>query len=169
MSSGSVASTVGALLRAVTYASRFIGLVLVFLPGRLLEWSGIREPATGTMSRIAGLALGAGGAALAVWCVLTFALVGKGTPAPFDPPRRLVIAGPYRVVRNPMYVGAGAAVLGAAVYYGSLALLAYVVGFVAIMHAFVRWYEEPTLERLFGSAYEAYRATTPRWVPRLPR
>ena len=66
------------------------------------------------------------GGALALWCILAFALVGKGTPAPFDPPRRLVVAGPYRYVRNPMYIGAGLALTGAAMFYGSLRLLSYV-------------------------------------------
>ena len=106
------------------------------------------------------------GGALALWCILAFALVGKGTPAPFDPPRRLVVAGPYRYVRNPMYIGAGLALTGAAMFYGSLRLLGYVGLFLLATHAFVVLYEEPALTRLFGHEYRAYQTRVRRWLPR---
>jgi protein-S-isoprenylcysteine O-methyltransferase Ste14 len=95
------------LVRTITYAALFIGLVLVFVPARLLSWSGIGRPAAIEVPQVAGMVIGAAGAAVALWCIFTFAFVGRGTPAPFDPPRRLVIRGPYRLVRNPMYIGAG--------------------------------------------------------------
>lgn len=109
------------------------------------------------------------GGALAIWCILTFVFVGKGTPAPFDPPRRLVVAGPYRYVRNPMYLGAGLALVGAAVFYRSVALLGYAALFLATMHLFAVLYEEPALERLFGDAYRQYRGAVRRWWPRVGR
>jgi protein-S-isoprenylcysteine O-methyltransferase Ste14 len=141
--------------------------VLVFLPAQLLSWSGItRPPATGP-AQIAGLIVGAAGAALALWCVFTFAFVGKGTPAPFDPPRRLVARGPYRVVRNPMYVGAGLALAAAALFYQSLSLLCFAGLFLLVTHLFVVWYEEPTLRRTFGDEYAAYCSRVRRWWPRL--
>jgi protein-S-isoprenylcysteine O-methyltransferase Ste14 len=157
------------LARALVYATLFIGLLLVFLPGQVLSWSGIVRPATVGPLELLGIAVGAAGGALALWCVLTFAFVGKGTPAPFDPPRRLVVRGPYRLVRNPMYLGAAAALAGAAIFYRSLALAGYVVAFLVVTHLFVLGYEEPTLGRLFGSEYEAYRREVRRWVPRVPR
>src|SRR5881296_2138186 len=141
-------------MRAVTYATLFIGFLLVFLPGRVLEWSGVQRPATVGLTQLGGLVIAAVGAALALWCILTFAFVGKGTPAPFDPPRRLVVRGPYRYVRNPMYIGAGLALAGAALFYGSWPLLAYVGLFLIATQAFVVWYEEPTLMRLFGEQYQ---------------
>ncbi len=153
------------LIRALVYATLFIGLVLVFLPGQVLAWSGIVRPAAIGPPQVAGMIVGAAGAALALWCILTFAVVGKGTPAPFDPPRRLVIRGPYRFVRNPMYVGAGLALAGAALFYHSLAVLAYTALFFVITHLFVLFYEEPTLRRTFGGEYEAYRRHVPRWWP----
>ena len=100
-------------------------------------------------------------------CVLTFALLGRGTPAPFDPPRRLVIRGPYRFVRNPMYIGAGLALGGAALFYNSVWLLAYVVLFLLAAHIFVVWYEEPTLRRTFGEEYDSYCRRVRRWWPKI--
>lgn len=156
-------------IRAITYASVFVGLLLVVVPARILAPAGIIRPAALGPLELGGLGVAILGAAIALWCVLTFALVGKGTPAPFDPPRRLVTGGPYRWIRNPMYVGAGLALAGAALVYRSLPLLAYDAGFMLTAHLFVILYEEPTLARLFGPAYEAYRSTVPRWLPRLNR
>jgi protein-S-isoprenylcysteine O-methyltransferase Ste14 len=151
--------------RAVTYAALFIGFVLIYLPGRLLSWSGIVRPAAIAAPQIAGMILGAVGAAVALWCVFTFATIGRGTPAPFDPPRRLVIRGPYRFVRNPMYIGAGVALASAALFYESWPLLGYAGLFLLVAHVFVVLYEEPTLRRTFGQEYEAYCRQVRRWRP----
>jgi protein-S-isoprenylcysteine O-methyltransferase Ste14 len=156
-----------ALARAVTYATLFIGLVLVFVPSRVLAWSGITRPPTLGIPQALGLVLGIAGASLALWCIGTFAIAGRGTPAPFDPPRRLVTLGPYRVVRNPMYLGAGLALAAAALFYQSYALLAYTVAFGLATHLFVISYEEPTLRRMFGADYDSYCRRVSRWRPRL--
>lgn len=126
----------------------------------------LERPVIGVL-QIVGMAVGALGAAFALWCILTFALVGRGTPAPFDPPRRLVVQGPYRTVRNPMYIGAGLALAGAALFYQSLALLGYTGLFLLVTHWFVVLYEEPTLRRTFDGEYEAYCRRVRRWWPRL--
>jgi protein-S-isoprenylcysteine O-methyltransferase Ste14 len=157
------------LVRAATYATFFIGLVLVFGPARVLAWAGLAGPAVIGLPQVAGMLVAAAGAGLAVWCVLAFALIGRGTPAPFDPPRRLVVAGPYRAVRNPMYLGATLALAGAALFYGSYALLAYAAIFLLLTHVFVVSYEEPTLRRAFGQEYEAYCRRVRRWRPTLVR
>src|SRR5262249_5759925 len=96
-----------ALARAIVYATLFIGFWLVFLRAHWLSAGGVPRPAPLGAARVAGMALVAIGAAGALWCILAFALLGRGPPAPFDPPRRLVVRGPYRYVRNPMYIGAG--------------------------------------------------------------
>jgi protein-S-isoprenylcysteine O-methyltransferase Ste14 len=153
------------LVRAVTYAALFIGLVLIYVPARLLSWSGIARPVAIEVPQLAGMLIGAAGAAVALWCILTFASVGRGTPAPFDPPRRLVIKGPYRFVRNPMYLGAGLALAGAALFYKSLLLLGYTGLFFLATHLFVVWYEEPALRRTFGQEYAAYCGRVRRWWP----
>src|SRR5207244_3633579 len=80
----------------------------------------IGPPTTLGLLKLAGALVGVAGGALALWCILAFALVAKGTPAPFDPPRRLVVAGPYRYVRNPMYLGAGLALTGRALHHGQM-------------------------------------------------
>jgi protein-S-isoprenylcysteine O-methyltransferase Ste14 len=153
------------LARAVTYAALFIGFVLVFLPARILSSAGIVQPSAIGVWQVAGMLVGAVGATLALTCIFTFAFVGRGTPAPFDPPRRLVVRGPYRRLRNPMYAGAGLALAGAALYYQSLALLGYAVVFLIVLHLFVVLYEEPTLRRTFGNEYEAYCRQAGRWWP----
>ncbi len=153
--------------RAVTYAALFIGFVLIYLPGRLLSWTGIVRPAAIAVPQVAGMVIGAAGAAVALWCIFTFATIGRGTPAPFDPPRRLVVRGPYRFVRNPMYIGAGLALASAALFYESLPLLGYAGLFFLAAHAFVVGYEEPTLRRTFGEEYEAYCRQVGRWWPRV--
>lgn len=153
------------LARALTYASIFVGLVLVFLPARLLEWSGVSRPESIGVGQVMGIAVGSAGALLALLCVLTFAHVGRGTPAPFDAPRRLVVRGPYRYVRNPMYVGAGLALVGASLFYQSVAMWGFTAVFLLAAHVFVVTYEEPTLRRTFGREYEEYRERVRRWLP----
>ena len=154
--------------RAITYATLFIGFLLIYLPARLLSWSGIVRPAAIQAPQILGIAIGSFGAAIALWCVFTFVWIGKGTPAPFDPPRRLVVRGPYRFVRNPMYIGAVLALAGAALFFHSLPLLIYGATFLLASHLFVVTYEEPTLRRTFGQEYEAYCRRVRRWWPGAP-
>lgn len=112
-----------------------------------------------------GFAIAVTGALVALWCVATFALVGRGTPAPFDAPREFVAVGPYRFVRNPMYLGGLAVIVGIGLILGSVGVLAVAGLFVAFAHAFVLLYEEPTLERRFGESYRRYRTAVNRWLP----
>ncbi|HUI30170.1 MAG TPA: isoprenylcysteine carboxylmethyltransferase family protein [Candidatus Acidoferrales bacterium] len=154
------------IIRTIIYASLFIALALIYVPAAFLSWSGINRPLAIEVPQIIGMVIGTAGAAIALWCVFTFAFIGKGTPAPFDPPRRLVIRGPYRFVRNPMYIGAGSALAGAALFYESLPLLGYTVVFFVITHLFATWYEEPTLRKTFGKEYEEYCRRIHRWLPR---
>lgn len=156
---------VGILMRAVTYSALFIGFLLVYLPAQALSWAGIGRPDRPGLLQIVGAVATLVGGLIAVWCVLSFAVIGRGTPAPFDPPRRLVVRGPYRYVRNPMYLGATLALAGAALFYLSGALLAYAAVFFLLMFALVVWYEEPTLRQTFGEDYEAYCRKVRRWLP----
>lgn len=155
------------LMRTITYATLFIAFVLIFLPAQVLSWAGVAQPHRMGAAQLGGLIVCGAGAVLALSCVAAFAWIGKGTPAPFDPPRKLVVRGPYRWVRNPMYVGAAVALAGAAMFYRSLALWAFVAGFLIVTHLFVLLYEEPHLRRVFGPEYETYCHDVHRWLPRL--
>lgn len=137
----------------------------MFLPARVLSWSGIVRPISIGATQIAGAIIAAIGAVLALWCIVTLIAIGRGTPAPFDPPRRLVVVGPYRLVRNPMYLGAGLALAGAALFYESWALLGYCAAFTLVMQLFVLLHEEPTLRAAFGDPYVRYCERVHRWWP----
>jgi len=154
------------LVRALSYATLFVGLVLVFLPAQLLSWSGVTRPQVMGPWQVTGMFVGGLGAVLVVLCVAAFVRVGRGTPAPFDPPRRLVMVGPYRFVRNPMYIGAGLALFGAALFYRSPQLLSYLGVLSVVTHLFVVLYEEPTLKRSFSTEYSNYCHSVGRWWPR---
>ena len=154
------------LIRALTYASLFIGVLLVLLPSRLLMAAGVERQAGAGPTDVLGMILATLGAGLALWCILTFATIGRGTPAPFAPPRRLVTRGPYRYIRNPMYLGATLALLGTALVYRSPLLAAYAAAFLGACHVFVLLYEEPALRRTFGRAYADYCRRVPRWSVR---
>ena len=98
-------------------------------------------------------------------CVWDFASVGRGTPAPIDPPKVLVVCGLYRYVRNPIYLGVLFVLLGEAVFFESWALSRYAIGVFVIFHLFVIVYEEPSLRRKFGESYERYCRSVRRWIP----
>lgn len=114
--------------------------------------------------RPVGFVLAAAGAMLAATCIATFAIRGRGTPAPFDPPREFVASGPYRYVRNPMYLGAAAVILGAGLVVQSPSIVLLAFAFLAITHLFVVIHEEPALAREFGASYEQYRSSVHRWL-----
>jgi len=110
----------------------------------------------------------AAGVLLYLSCVWVFATVGRGTPGPWDAPRRVVAAGPYRWVRNPIYIAALVIVFGEAWLFGSQALAIYAAGLAIACHLLVTCYEEPRLRARFGEPYEAYLGTVHRWIPRRP-
>ena len=154
------------IARAITYTTLFVGIVLVFLPLELLNASQIDWPASIGASQAAWIFLAGAGAALTLWCMLTLVFVGQGTPAPFDPLRQLVVSGPYRYSRNPMYIGAGIMVFGAALFYQSLALFSYGIALSLMAYLFVVGYEEPTLRNTFRHGYPDYYREVRRWVGR---
>ena len=119
-------------------------------------------------ARYLGLVPLLAGVAVILWCFADFIRRGRGTPAPYEPPRELVVAGLYRYVRNPQYVGVVLAVVGEVLLTGAAILLGYAALLAAGYHLFVTRYEEPVLSRLFGEAYGRYRAAVPRWIPRRP-
>lgn len=109
------------------------------------------------------------GISVYLWCAWDFSIIGKGTPAPIDPPKALVQRGLYRFSRNPMYVGVLLILAGEAVLFRSPFLAAYAALFWLFFHLVVIGYEEPVLRRKFGSAYDEYINRVPRWFPKLRR
>lgn len=156
----------GPILRASLYGALFVAL-LSLGSGQLLAGLGVARPLSIGIVQMAGVIVTLSGSIIALWCVLIFARIGRGTPIPLDPPRRLVVCGPYRVVRNPMAIGVGVALAGVALFYESVQFLLAVAVFMIGIHLMVMLYEEPTLRRTFGSDYVAYSERVNRWLPRL--
>ena len=119
------------------------------------------------MPRIIGFVVFAVGLLLFCWCLSLFARVGKGTLAPWDPTQNLVAVGPYCHVRNPMISGVALMLVGHTLFWGSWLIGAWTCFFALINHLYFILSEEPGLEDRFGEIYRIYKATVPRWIPRL--
>lgn len=160
-------------MKTAFIALRALAVAVVFVALSIWGALGVRrydaEIAVGFPAWVAalGVLVGLGGAALALLCIGTFVARGRGTPAPFDPPRAFVATGPYRYARNPMYAGGFAALVGFASYQGSISMFLFSFAWLLFFHLFVLLYEEPTLRQKFGQPYEHYLKTVPRWMPRL--
>jgi protein-S-isoprenylcysteine O-methyltransferase Ste14 len=141
------------------------GVVAGAIPWLLTDW----RPAGSVWAPLRGLgfALVAAGAVVLVVAFTRFVTEGSGTPAPIAPTEVLVVGGLYRHVRNPMYLAVVAVIVGEALILGRPVLLAYAGAVWAVVAAFVRGYEEPTLARTFGASYEEYCRAVPAWRPRL--
>ena len=109
------------------------------------------------------------GIAIYLRAVWDFAMIGKGTPAPIDAPKRLVVRGIYRYSRNPLYVAMLLVVAGWAALFGTAVPLAYAAGLFVMYSLVIRFHEEPHLAREFGDEYAAYTQQVGRWLPRLRR
>jgi protein-S-isoprenylcysteine O-methyltransferase Ste14 len=152
-------------IRTIIFTIVVPGFWTVVMPYWLLP-RGARPDLQGAGA--AGWLIIAGGMQLYFACAFWgFALRGKGTPAPIDPPKKLVEEGPYRIVRNPMYWSVAFVLLGEALVFHSLALAELAVALYAGANLFVLFYEEPALRRKFGAEYEDYCRRVPRWLPRL--
>jgi len=149
------------LLKNLLFTVLVPGTVAVYLP---LSIAG-GEPVPAGPGRLLAAALFLLGAAVYGWCVWDFAAFGRGTPAPIDAPRRLVVRGLYRYTRNPIYLGVLTAILGWVVLYRTRELAVYGLAVALAFHLIVLLYEEPQLRRLFGDEYEAYCARVRRWLP----
>ena len=139
------------------------GMVAGFIPLALLRTG--PQVQTGFLA-YAAFPLWVLGTTVLIWCFWDFLVKGKGTPAPINPPKELVVSGLYKYVRNPMYVGILLVILGHFLWFGFWNLLIYAAVVFAAFSAFVIFYEEPTLKRNFGAAYEDYLKRVPRWIPK---
>jgi protein-S-isoprenylcysteine O-methyltransferase Ste14 len=148
---GTVLVFVPVVILITTYKSRFSFELIG--PDRLLFWPGLAA---------AGLGL-----ALATWTVTLFTKFGQGTPAPWDPPQKLVIRGPYRYVRNPMITGVLLLLLAEALLLQSLPIFLWLTFFLLLNNIYFPLFEERLLEKRFAADYLEYKKHVPRWIPRL--
>jgi protein-S-isoprenylcysteine O-methyltransferase Ste14 len=153
-------------LRSIVYATLFLvtwgGAALLFR--RLDKEIPLSVP---NWLTVPGIALAAMGTVLAFTTIGFFIFEGFGTPAVFDPPTRFVPHGPFRFVRNPMYIGGLTMLLGWSLCMKSVAMVLFSVGAFLIVHTFVVFVEEPGLRKRFGQEYEDFLRVVPRWIPRL--
>src|SRR5260221_12456175 len=153
-------------LRSILFFILAPGMVTGFIPLALFRTG--PQTQTGILSYLA-FPLWAIGVATLVWCFWDFLVKGRGTPAPLDPPKELVVSGLYNYVRNPMYVSVLLIIVGHFLWFGYWNLLVYAGFFLVVAHLFVTLSEEPNLEKRFGSSYENYLKEVPRWFPRFRR
>lgn len=156
-------SQIWVFVKAVLFTVVVPGTVTVLIPYLLLR---PHAEFNAGILRFAGLAPMLVGGGVYLHCVWNFAWVGRGTPAPIDPPKNMVAVGLYRFVRNPMYVGICALLAGEALLFQSWRLLAYAFVAWLLCHLFVVFYEEPHLRVKFGESYVSYCRAVPRWIPR---
>jgi len=159
------------MARVLSLAARNLVFTIVVpgLGGAWLPWRILARDGSAAASAWAAVPVIAAGVVLYAWCVWNFAAVGRGTPGPWDAPSRVVATGPYRWVRNPIYIAALLVVAGEAWLFTSLPLLAYAAAMAVCFQVFVVGYEERVLRRRFGHAYAEYQSTVGRWIPRAPR
>jgi protein-S-isoprenylcysteine O-methyltransferase Ste14 len=153
------------ILKNLLFTVLVPGTVVVYVPLQIVAG---RSPGSGVVPAL-GVALLVLGATVYAWCVWDFAAFGRGTPAPIDAPKKLVIRGLYRYTRNPMYLGVLTVVLGWAALFRSADVLLYALAVWTCFHGFTVLYEERRLATLFGDSYRAYCSRVGRWLPRPPR
>jgi protein-S-isoprenylcysteine O-methyltransferase Ste14 len=153
-------------LRAVLYGTGFV-LFWGWIASGARRYDARLSFAVPSTWKPVGIFLMIPGALVVLACVASFVFRGQGTPAPFDPPVRFVPTGPYRYVRNPMYIGAALFLAGYGLLEGSVSIALLSLVLLAAAHVFVVLVEEPGLERRFGHSYPAYKRAVRRWLPRL--
>ena len=151
-------------LRSMLWAILLPGLLAGYVPWRFYGLRELRFDWSNPLQYV-GLACCGTGAALLAYCIWEFAQRGRGTLSPLDPPRTLVVRGLYRYVRNPMYLSVALVLVGELVLVPSRAFLLYALIWFACANGFVIGYEERALRARFGSAYEQYKRSVPRWLP----
>lgn len=107
------------------------------------------------------------GSGMFIYCSKIFKTHGKGTPIPIEPPKKVVHQGPYRFVRNPIYLGYFAIVIGEAMIFGAALLFVYAAILIAAIHLYVVLFEERELKQRFGESYIEYTKQVPRWFPKM--
>jgi len=153
------------LIRTLIFTIVVPGTVTVVVPYLLLPSRASQLSSQLGVVRYLGLIPILLGASIYLWCAWDFASAGRGTPAPVDPPKELVVRGLYQYVRNPMYIGVLSILLGESLLFESGTLFRYTIVAFIFFYLLVVLFEEPMLTRKFGESYQRYRQTVPRWLP----
>ena len=148
-------------LKNLLFTAVVPGTVAVYVPVFLFS----HDPVQLSLNTLTGGLLLIIGCIIYLWCVWDFAFVGRGTPAPIDAPKNLVVRGLYRYTRNPMYVAVVGMIFGWAITFSALPILIYGISMATFFHLFIVFYEEPYLRRTFGSTYVEYCLQVSRWLP----
>ena len=151
-------------VRSLIWTLLLPGVVAGYLPWRFFGLSEA-NPQLRNPVDVLGLVAMAIGVVLLGACILEFGRSGRGTLAPLDPPKELVVEGLYRFVRNPMYLSVVTILIGECLLTRSLPMLEFTAGWLVVVNLFVIGYEEPTLRREFGDSYQRYVRRVGRWIP----
>lgn len=152
-------------IKTILYMGSMHGFFTYYFPWQLASL----QPGAATIGIVRGLAvpLWLTGTLLILSCSIDIIRKGRGTPAHLDPPKTLLVTGPYRYVRNPIYLGSLSVQLGTILWFGSVLLIPYFLLFIIAYQILIVFFEEPALHRMFGAAYDQYVKEVPRWIPRL--
>lgn len=152
-------------LRTILYTAIVLGVLLGYLPWQVLRLDAMLGGFLQTLLLYVALTLFFVGAVLLFSGAYYLVLRGEGTPLPFDPPKRMVLAGPYSRMQHPMMLGFLLIAFAEAFWFYSLSLCVYAVLVTLLANLYLTYIEEPGLEKRFGDDYRAYRTTVPRWLP----
>ncbi len=152
-------------IRSLAYTIGIPGILLGLVPWYLLRFSQTGKTSLGLLLNVSGAVFCLGGAALLFSGAYYLIRRGDGTPLPFDPPKRMVVSGPYAHIQHPMLLGFFCIAAGEACWFHSPSLGLYSGVIALFTHLFVTFGEEPRLKERFGEDYEAYQTVTPRWFP----
>lgn len=152
-------------LRATAYATFILGVLLLYLPWQVLRLDAVIGDSLNTICAYSGAIGLTAGAVLAFSGAYYLVRRGEGTPLPLDPPRRMVVAGPYAHIQHPIFLGVLAMAFGEGLWFRSPSLIVYALLLTVLINLYVVYVEEPGLAKRFGQDYHAYRNAVPRWFP----
>ena len=161
-------ATLWLTIRNLAAIALFPGIVAVYIPYRLLDGAAVPGPAEWSISQYAAVMVATIGAGILFKCIWSFAFVGRGTLAPYDETRVLIVVGLYRFVRNPMYVGVMLILLAQSLFFWSTILLSYTGICFVVANILVIGYEENRLRQKYGDEYRKYCEHVARWIPGKP-
>ena len=156
----------------VEFKTIVVGTIILFLalvagPYFAVQLDYLAPPIPLGWFRYFGVLLMLFGAPLAAYCSFLLLVPGKNHPVPYSSPEGMVVAGPYKYIRNPFMLGWILILWGEVVFLRSIPLLFYAVVLTLCVHFWVLAFEEPSLEDRYRDEYRRYKATVPRWIPKV--